>query len=772
MGLCLLKRALNRRAGLLVMFSLLEFVEIDIPYCANTYGDSPCTANGSDKCYNTRNIFSDCQDTANFDKEFLTLRFAKPSSDIPPEIDCIQNIKSIQVTSPRINPAENIGERFSAQITFRNHPHGDTGLDKYISDRNYIPYDQGTFWGKFRARNPYIKSANIRIIRGEAGQSLSEMETFHLKVDNFAGPNASGSFSISAVDMFQLIHDEESQAPNISNGYLAAAITDSDTTCALSPAGVLSEYPASGKVRIGKEVCSYTKSGAALSLVRAQSNTKAEEHDAEEAVQLVLEYASQSPEVIVHDLLTNYSEMDADALDLGEWASEVENYPVILLSREITRPTPVKTLLNEIIQQVGLVFWCDVKRNKVSLRILRPVSLLAKQVNDDIIMQKTLSMKDQQKKRVSTAWTFFNTKDPTESVTKSDNYYSQQATLGQESDQYETAAIRTTYASWLPFFSRSVVSQINARVLSLYEIPPRLFSFSLFHGEKIEMGQGINLSSRHLEKADGSIDAVPVQVVSVVDEGSSLRVIAQEMRFSEQPDFNIRRVIIDFDSVDLNLRDIYNTIYSGVSASDEVEFVVESGIVVGSDANEYAIDVGDWPVGATIRLVNKGRIQGKGGRGGVPSPVSSSSQDGLDGAHGLLVDFPIELNNQNGQIYGSGGGGGGAKGGWLDNGMYGGAGAGCPPGTGRTVIQPPADTYLGQDRLYYIGDDNSATYGYTGAGGDISQDGEDAATNNTTDDSVVITGAHGDGGHAIVGEFNITYLGAEGDIQGTRIGPV
>jgi hypothetical protein len=41
----------------------LNFFELDLPRCANTYGVSPCTASGSTKCFNTR---ATCQDLANF----------------------------------------------------------------------------------------------------------------------------------------------------------------------------------------------------------------------------------------------------------------------------------------------------------------------------------------------------------------------------------------------------------------------------------------------------------------------------------------------------------------------------------------------------------------------------------------------------------------------------------------------------------------------------------------------------------------------------------
>ena len=45
------------------------FVELDMDFCANTYGIAPCTASigvtGASKCYNT---YATCQSKANFNK--------------------------------------------------------------------------------------------------------------------------------------------------------------------------------------------------------------------------------------------------------------------------------------------------------------------------------------------------------------------------------------------------------------------------------------------------------------------------------------------------------------------------------------------------------------------------------------------------------------------------------------------------------------------------------------------------------------------------------
>ena len=101
--------------------------------------------------------------------EYTTLRFATPAEYNPKTIEALPSIESIVHTPAIIGLGDNIGERASLQVNFRDEPHSDTGpgYDKYLVDRSYDPFTRGTHWGKFRARHPYLQGAPCRLIRGE-----------------------------------------------------------------------------------------------------------------------------------------------------------------------------------------------------------------------------------------------------------------------------------------------------------------------------------------------------------------------------------------------------------------------------------------------------------------------------------------------------------------------------------------------------------------------------------------------------------------------------
>ena len=288
----------------------LTYVEIDVDYCSLAYGSAPCTAmlgvTGESKCFNS---LVSCQDRINFDNAHATIRFAVPTDYLPSDIDCIPSIKDISFTPAVISLGEDLGMRASLSITFEDHRHSDTGpgFDKYHAERSYNPYERGTFWGKFRARQPFVTGRPLRLIRGKVGQSLAEMETRHYVMESFDGPTPQGTYRLVAQDILKLADNDRAQAPILSQGLLAANIDADDAALSALPSGIgNSEYPASGYLCIGgKEIVSFTRSADAFTISRGQLGTEAVAHTADERLQLVLRYEGEDPANIIADLLEN-----------------------------------------------------------------------------------------------------------------------------------------------------------------------------------------------------------------------------------------------------------------------------------------------------------------------------------------------------------------------------------------------------------------------------------------------------------------------------------
>ena len=82
-------------------------------------------------------------------------------------------------------------------------------------------------FGKFRARNPFLRGRACRLIIGYVGQALADMETRHFVMDSSTGPTPDGAFTITAKDVLKYADDDRAQAPRPSNGSLLADLTNS-----------------------------------------------------------------------------------------------------------------------------------------------------------------------------------------------------------------------------------------------------------------------------------------------------------------------------------------------------------------------------------------------------------------------------------------------------------------------------------------------------------------------------------------------------------------
>ncbi|MGE4340519.1 MAG: hypothetical protein AB7E55_31905, partial [Pigmentiphaga sp.] len=708
----------------------------------------PCTASvgvtGERKCFN---LIRTCQDRDNFTAGTKTLRFCAPSESVDFTLDgapvvVIPSIKSLSTTPGVIHPGVDIGQRESVRVTFQDHPHSDAGLDKYLADRDYDPFGRGTFWGKMRARVFSFEGYPIRILRGRYGQDLSEMTTYHYVVDSIAGQ--AESITLVAKDPLILSDKKKAQAPTISNGLLAADLSDSATSVGLSPSGIGAlEYPASGKVAIGgKEICSFSRSGDTLTLTRAQSGTEAEDHDEGDRVQLVLEYSGDSPADIVSDLLTTYTPgVESSWIDLTEWQSEVDEYIGRLYSAEIAEPTPVSDLLNELIEQVGLVFWWDPVNQKIRLQSLRPVSDAAKLYDENLIVEGSLEAKEQPQSRISEVWTYYGLRNPLEPLDEANNYRAAIATVDAESSlDYVNPSIKKVHSRWITDVNRAAASRLNALLLSRYRTAPRKFSFELFNNcEPAPLaGGGFRLKSWALQDDTGAESQVAAQFVSVETRDDRYIVDAEESIFTPQEDLeDVKLIFIDSNAFNVNLRSLHDGIYSAAQSGDSVRCIIAAGATIGSSSSAASFQVGTWPTGVDIEIVINGAIRGRGGNGGDLTRAT-------DGGTAFYTRYAVTVTN-NGTIAGGGGGGDGYV-------QYvreypgpiaiegGGGGAGVNSGGGGIGAESGTATKGGKG--FGIGRD----------GGDPGQDGGGALG--------------GDAGNAVDGDSYVTF-----DTLGTVLGP-
>ena len=220
-------------------------------------------------------------------------------------------------------------------------------------------------------------------------------------------------------------------------------------------------------------------------------------------------------------------------------------------------------------------------------------------------------------------------------------------------------------------------------------------------------------------------------------------------------------IVIDTSQNDFNLATyLTNFLGPGGFIARPYAVVVDLGVVIGSTSTATpAFSTGTFPPGATLKIINKGRIQGKGGRGGNGS-TQAVGGNGYAGGPALSLGLDVMIVNI-GQILGGGGGGGGGGG---NGGGPAGDGGGGGGGQGTLGGEIPA-VYINNSQAGTSDSPGNGGPGDVGNGGGNGGDGGAAggAGQAGNSGSAGSGGAGGAAGHSVqLNGFSVHWLGGSG----------
>lgn len=367
----------------------VQIVELTVPRCGLRFGVAPCTATTADgpRCFN---FWGGCLAKAAYDPTgSITYRFAaapipglvEQVGDNDIRTDAMAGLKGISEVSSSINPEGRrkgqlvlgetaLGTAGAIRLTFDNIQHDDHQGDFYRAERGRTG---GTFWGKFNARVPYLSTARVRVLYGQRGQALDDMQARTYLPTEIKGPDASGSVSLEAVSPLRVPRIKETTFPATTNASLAFAINPTQATILVDTTEAAELSKAYGNVatfylRIGDEIIGY--SGAvdqgdgrySLSgVTRAALGTTAAAHEAEEDCQRVGRYEGLYPWEIAHDLITAHTAIPAEFCDLSAWHDALfDTGWLFTFDGTVEEPLPVFDLVGELAQSsMSTYAWDD-----------------------------------------------------------------------------------------------------------------------------------------------------------------------------------------------------------------------------------------------------------------------------------------------------------------------------------------------------------------------------------------------------------------------------
>jgi len=539
----------------------ITIIEVDMDYCSLTFGTSPCTAALSPKidrkCFNS---FYTCKDQENYNKTTITYRFVEPRSKYPKTGTTFPCLISVSTSSAQANIAgaddklNSLGKRGKVTAEFSDFPYHDRFSDKYQAERisgdaefngvGYQPIDRGTFWTKFKARNPNYTGRPFRKITGFIQDGVLTVEkTRHFVITNIIGPSDAGRVSIEAKDILKLADDDRAVAPKQSRGKLKEDISDAaGISFELNPSGIGSEYAASGMAVIGSEVVSFTRTGDTVTLTgRGQSLTKKSAHEIDDTFQETFSPRLARIDAVIYDLLINYANIDPSFITYSDWQDEVTRWAFTLnLTADITKPEGVSKLIGEL-ASLGVTIWWDDATQKINLRTNRPVDSEVVYSLSDRNNNIMASQEDRADDRITEV--IFNTVqiDPTKGVSETNFTRGNVIIAAVEKlpQAFGDTRIKKINSRWLNHGDDANVRILSLRMLDRFRLSPVRFVVVVDYRDDLSIGDVASLDSRIITNDTGELQPTLAQVIMRQDEkeGNTVRLTLQTFPFDKRYGF-------------------------------------------------------------------------------------------------------------------------------------------------------------------------------------------------------------------------------------------
>lgn len=529
---------------------IAQVVEIDIDRCTLTFGEGACpavlSASNPRKCYNT---YATCPVRDAYVKTTQTLKFVVPSFPVKGDnyFPCIKDIggRDQTVNIAGFNPdIGGLGQRASIKIKMSDFPYRDVLTDKYWEERitggaqidepGYDPLDRGSFWTKFKARNPNFATRALRVKEGYHNNgSIVVTKTRNYVITEIDGPDNSGDFTITAKDILALADDDRAKAPVVSRGRLVADINETETEFKI-PSGLGVEYPESGFLVVGSEIMQFTRSGFTFTVIRGQMGTEAQRHSIDDTVQVCFRANNRRADVVIYDLLINYANIPAAWIPYSEWEAEFDRWgATMILNATVCQPTGVAELLSEINQLGITLWWADVDQ-KIRLRLNRPSEVAIKEISDrNNVMDLRRIENDKER---ATRFNFFSKQiDPTKGLSKGNfkRSYLNIALDEENPNFFGQSLTKEIYTRWLNQGNDAAAKIITGRLLNRYKRAPVTFDITLDAKDDLQLADVITVNSYAATDDTGKPVPTLCQVFyrEDLEAGNKIRVEVQRFQF-------------------------------------------------------------------------------------------------------------------------------------------------------------------------------------------------------------------------------------------------
>lgn len=655
-------------------------------------------------------------------------------------VDHFPNLERIKSNPPKIDPGKSLGFRASGSVMIKDFNDG----DQYSLNSNYA--DRRVYGSHFKKlfANNHLKNRRARRVRGydPMNYDASNCQIENYLIDSYTYPNQMGMVTFSLVDELILVETKQAKAPAVSKGELSVILLIGDTSLTFS-SSITDEYgavSATGYIAIEKEIMSYTvTSSTTMDISRAKFGTEAKEHDVRETIQKVIIYDNENIIDIITDLITNYTKIPASYIPTADWAAlKTGDLAGYNLTNQIYKPTDIEKLLNDLIMLAGLSMYVDIINQKLVIVTVPDFSTpIITFDEDEHIIQGSMRVKRAPKDQITRQTIHWDKAEATESD-REENFTKHFQVID---TTVEVDADEGVVSENKPLISRWLINSLDNNLLATSFAQRNINRFS-----KVPIQANFRVDQRYIDEVAGGMMCLGsifnLNSSEIVDGGlnpieTTFQCISikQSNKNQEWDIAGLSYVAAAPPSADLYIsEDKTDYLLTDELVTDEAReytVVVGTGVTIGASSTAAkSFTQGSFFAGATLKIINLGRIVGPGGDGGdggeasgMPGSCSTSpATNGLPAGDSLSLSTDTVIDNGFGLIGGGGGGGAGDDatcffdgefGIWIGtNGNGGGGGQGQIGGTPSGTIAAPGRNggALGQPG----GDETTATGGSAG----------------------------------------------------------
>lgn len=680
-----------------------------------------------------------------------TYYFATPNApllDISPVYRCVNGI-SEQATE--LTPGKGLAIRGRATINFVDFT-GDPNPERASTQ---AIKNQGTFFGKFEARNVFEnKEVRIKKYRKTANVDLvNDAETSYF-VGRSLSSTGKGAYSLTCADELSKVEFDQSKYPLKQDSFLRQSIDDVVTAIPVDTETDWNQVPTPYVIRIGDEfmtVLSVSNNQAANASLTVKGRgiqvgppeysdvltfSRKEEHDAGDEVFICKAFSQANIADVLEDMLLN-ANIPSSIIPIADWYDEIALWHGSnFISTIFYESEPTNNALLKVLEPYLLDMWNDPIDREIKLSAISQWQESSMTLTEGKeIDYESISTKQLEDMRFSQAFISYDKpylSDPDEPASFKKASLAVRSEVETE-ELYGDPKVKQ--------FENSYVVDIPAADLLVQRYVQRFgftpVQYSWMTQERFlefKVGDVVNVISSETQGIDGLPDTnTRAQITKIQptysEFGREYKVDALTYQ-SAATSGGGNTVFTISGGADLNL-----FIQAGAPALPvDVTFILDGGNYLSTNAAIPAIRAGSFAAGSTITIIlrDAANWQAKGGQGG-----DGNGQNGFDGgicydADSIDTDIYLggadpEGGTASGFLRAPGGGGGGGNLFSLTSGGGGGGGAGNFVGLGGQVVNNIAPSFPGGDGTIIgvggQGGEGDGSAGDGGAGGNWGQNG-------------------------------------------------